>query len=202
MTTLFLIATSADADCATQIGQDLAARGYVVNAAADSAAGSQGWQSAMNLSDAVLLVWSATAAQDAEVTASINKARWLYKRLLVVAVDGTALPAELDGAPLVRSAAPWSDVGAQVQAQLPLNAAANLPDEPAALPAHTSEAEHFFGVRCENGHVSYFDKREVCRGNIRKRVVRDGKTLDELRLRCESCGEWVVVEVDCEGYRR
>jgi hypothetical protein len=201
MTTLFLIAKTTDAACAAQIGQDLTAQGYAVNTAADSAAGSQGWQSAMNLSDAVLLVWSAAAAQDAEVAAAINKARWLYKRLLVVAVDDTALPAELDGAPLLRSAAPCSDAVARLQAQLPLNAAADLPSEPAAQPVRNSEAAHVFGVRCKNGHVSYFDKRDVCRSNIRKRVVRNGKTLDELRLRCESCGEWIVVEVDCEGYR-
>ena len=54
------------------------------------------------------------------------------------------------------------------------------------------------------GHVSYFDRRKICPpgGSVVRSVVRrDGKELDELLLKCKSCGEEVVVEVDCEGYK-
>jgi hypothetical protein len=66
------------------------------------------------------------------------------------------------------------------------------------------EARHVFGVRCKQGHVSFFDKRLVCSAHsqkFRQRVNRAGKTLDELYLSCTTCGEEIVAYVDCEGYQ-
>jgi hypothetical protein len=145
----------------------------------------------------VVVVWSAAAAQAARVTEQIERAQWGHKRLVVVATDGTALPDALATAPTIHSAPPCTDAAAQLLPHLP--PVASTPAQPAAA---SSEAAHIFGVRCEKGHVTYFDKREVCRhdGNV-KRTMRDGKELDALRLRCGTCQAWVVAEVDCEGYK-
>jgi predicted enzyme related to lactoylglutathione lyase len=65
-------------------------------------------------------------------------------------------------------------------------------------------SRHVFGIRCPNGHVTYFDKRRVCPdcGTLVRRVVRrGGLALDELALECEECGCEMVVTVDCEGYK-
>ena len=61
-----------------------------------------------------------------------------------------------------------------------------------------------FGVACARHHITYFDKREVCpeSGTIVRRIVqKEDKELDRLWLKCGTCGEEVVVEVDCEGYK-
>lgn len=68
------------------------------------------------------------------------------------------------------------------------------------------DAGHRFGVRCPAGHVTYFDKREVCPDSgtlVRKVVEQDGKELDELILECgeADCSHEIVVRVDCEGYK-
>ncbi len=64
---------------------------------------------------------------------------------------------------------------------------------------------HIFGVKCpRDGHVTYFDKRRVCpdSGTFVRRVVRRGGVeLDEIYLKCEQCGQELVVPVDCEGYK-
>ena len=68
-------------------------------------------------------------------------------------------------------------------------------------PEETSE--HIFGVTCENHHISYFDKRIVCKEQaIVVRVLRgEGDVqLSELLLKCRTCGEPLVVAVDCEDY--
>src|SRR5947208_5198414 len=73
-----------------------------------------------------------------------------------------------------------------------------------APPAFPSESRHIFGVRCEKGHISYFDKRRVCnatRPELRGLLQRAGKELDELHLRCDTCGIEIVAHVDCEGYK-
>lgn len=66
------------------------------------------------------------------------------------------------------------------------------------------QARHIFGVRCINGHISYFDKRLVC--SAYKEVPREirqsaGIELDELHLRCDQCGVEVVAREDCRGYK-
>jgi hypothetical protein len=70
-------------------------------------------------------------------------------------------------------------------------------------PGNSEDAPHIFGVRCKNGHVTYFDKRQVCsayRTIERELRQRGEKELDELHLTCGTCGEPVVAHVDCEGY--
>jgi hypothetical protein len=65
-------------------------------------------------------------------------------------------------------------------------------------------AEHIFPVRCSKGHISYFDKRRVCTANatiIRTYKDAHGVTLDDLLLKCTTCGEEMVASVSCEGYR-
>ncbi len=67
------------------------------------------------------------------------------------------------------------------------------------------ESRHIFGVRCKNGHVTYFNKWRVCpaSGSVAREIVeRAGKQLDTLYLQCEQCGEEMVVDVDCEGYKK
>jgi len=66
------------------------------------------------------------------------------------------------------------------------------------------QSRHIFGVRCRNGHVSYFDKRLVC--TAYKEVPREirqsaGIELDELHLKCDQCGVEVVAREDCRGYK-
>jgi hypothetical protein len=193
MTQLFLIHSEQDDVCMAQLRHDLAAQGYTLWQGSD-------WQQGIKESGAVVVVWSAAAAQAARVTEQVERAQWGHKRLVVVATDGTALPDALATAPTIHSAPPCTDAVAQLLPHLP--PMASTPAQPAA----SSEAAHIFGVRCEKGHVTYFDKREVCRedGSITRSIVyRDNRQLDALRLRCGTagCDEWVWVDVDCEGYK-
>src|SRR6266567_5733922 len=69
---------------------------------------------------------------------------------------------------------------------------------------HLGDSRHIFGVRCKNGHVTYFDKRRVC--SAYKEVPREirhsaGLELDELHLKCDQCGVEVVAREDCRGYK-
>jgi len=66
--------------------------------------------------------------------------------------------------------------------------------------AHLGNPRDIFGVRCKNGHITYFNKRQAC--SDRSSVVRNraGKQLNELHLKCGTCGEVVAVLIDCEGY--
>jgi hypothetical protein len=207
MTRLFLIHSEQDTPCADRLRHDLTAQGYTIGQGTD-------WQQGITESRAVVVVWSAAAAQAARVTEQIERAQWGHKRLLVVATDSTALPDALATAPTIHSAPPCTDAAAQLLPHLPpatagdtllrdLLSGSPAGDAPAQPAATRSEAAHIFGVRCEKGHITYFDKREVCRhdGSITRSVVwRDNKQLDALRLRCGTCQEWVVAEVDCEGY--
>lgn len=80
---------------------------------------------------------------------------------------------------------------------------------PAAAPAPSSllpdDRQHMLGVRCPNGHITYFDKRRICtEQSYVVRGVRDaeaGRDLDELALPCGQCDALVKVRVDCGGYR-
>jgi hypothetical protein len=68
-----------------------------------------------------------------------------------------------------------------------------------------ADSRHTFGVRCPKGHVSWYDKREVCPadGKVARSAVRKAEQdLTELMLPCRTagCPETVVVQVDCEGY--
>lgn len=73
-------------------------------------------------------------------------------------------------------------------------------------PTPTIDSRHTFGVRCSKGHVSSFDKREVCPAtNLvpRSVVPTAGKELDEMLLHCRTsgCPEQIVVRIDCGGYK-
>ncbi len=92
-------------------------------------------------------------------------------------------------------------MGVREKAQEVLDAEAQktAPAPPAFRPA---DAQYIFGVRCKNGHVSYFDKRVVCvaRRPVPRLIDPVEKPLDELHLSCDTCGEEIVAHVDCEGY--
>jgi hypothetical protein len=208
MNDLFLIHSEQDTACAAQLQHDLTAQGYTLWQGTD-------WQQGMQESRIVLVVWSAAAAQVTSVTEQIKRAQWAYKRVLVVATDGTALPDALANVPTVHSAPPCTDAAAQLLLHLPITDGGNLlnnllanPPAASAPPqsAASSEATHIFGVYCGKGHVTYFDKREVCPYDglsTRSIVYRDTRQLDALYLSCGTpgCGERFVVEVDCEGYK-
>jgi hypothetical protein len=69
--------------------------------------------------------------------------------------------------------------------------------------ARPDESRHTVGVRCPKGHVTYFDKRILCtdRTTIKRGTVRRAELdLAEMYLRCETCGEDMVVRIDCEPY--
>jgi hypothetical protein len=208
MTQLFLIHSELDHPCAAQLQHDLTTQGYTLW---DAPAGSDptAWQQGITQSYAVVLLWSTAAAQDTRVIAQINHAQRLYQRVLVVTTDSTTLPDSLANAPTVRSAPPCMDAAGQLRAHLPFTGSDTLLDDllttpPAGdappPPESAREAAHIFGALCAKGHITYFDKRKVC--SHQGTVVRRNQ-LDVLRLRCGTpgCGEWLTVEVDCEGYR-
>jgi hypothetical protein len=62
-------------------------------------------------------------------------------------------------------------------------------------PARSQDARHLFDVRCQNGHITTFDRRQVCAQ--RTEIMRG---LDELILTCPACHIEMAVDVDCEGY--
>lgn len=84
-------------------------------------------------------------------------------------------------------------------------------DAQQAAPAHLSslrpeDARYMFGVRCKQGHVSYFDKRRVCKASspFKRDIVRGAdRELDELHLPCDTatCNETVIARIDCRDYR-
>ncbi len=92
-------------------------------------------------------------------------------------------------------------MGVREKAQEALDADAKKVTPP---PLRPGESRHIFGVRCKNGHVSYFDKRRVC--SAYKEVPREsrqsaGIELDELHLKCDQCRVEVVAREDCRGYK-
>jgi len=71
-----------------------------------------------------------------------------------------------------------------------------------ATPSFRSdESRHIIGVRCMNGHVTYFDKRRICNDKVNVvRVMRANVELDQRDLTCGTCGAEMSVRVDCRGY--
>lgn len=65
------------------------------------------------------------------------------------------------------------------------------------------QARHIFSVRCPHGHITHFDRRQVCgsSGYVRRLARRGGHALDDVLLKCGTCHEEMSVPVDCEGYR-
>lgn len=89
--------------------------------------------------------------------------------------------------------------GVREKAQAALDADAKRGSATPTAPARPQDSRHWFGARCKNGHVSYFDKREVCAA--KRPLVRGEKAApEELLLHCSTCGVVMAVDVDCEGY--
>lgn len=77
---------------------------------------------------------------------------------------------------------------------------AQIPPPPFLNP---DDSRHIFAVRCNKGHITYFDKRRVCVAQgegIRKHEEVTATKLQKLVLKCKECGEELPVSVDCEGY--
>lgn len=55
-------------------------------------------------------------------------------------------------------------------------------------------------IRCANGHVSYYDKQDLC-GEYR--VVYRGEARDTVSVPCKhpGCMQSTVVDIDCGGDR-
>jgi len=89
--------------------------------------------------------------------------------------------------------------GVRERALAVLDADARRDSASRAAPARSQDSRHRFGARCKNGHISYFDKREVCAA--KRPLVRGEKAApEELLLHCATCGVAMAVDVDCEGY--
>jgi hypothetical protein len=86
-------------------------------------------------------------------------------------------------------------VGVREKAQTVLTTATQQKPAPSPASTQQQDARHRFAVRCQNGHITTFDRREVCSAS--KTIMRG---LDELVLTCPTCGIKMAVEVDCEGY--
>ena len=67
------------------------------------------------------------------------------------------------------------------------------------------DRRHMFGVPCAQGHVTWFDKREICNEKTEfvRSVEREGDEEWELyALPCgePGCDELTKVRLDCGGY--
>jgi TIR domain len=91
-------------------------------------------------------------------------------------------------------------MGVREKAQEVLDADAKKGATPAFRP---EDSRHIIGVRCKNGHITYFDKRRICsdEATVVRSVQRAGLELDERDVSCGECGVPVKVHVDCRGYR-
>jgi TIR domain len=91
-------------------------------------------------------------------------------------------------------------MGVREKAQEALDVDAKKVTAPAFRP---EDSRHIIGVRCKNGHITYFDKRRICSDEVTivRSVQRAGLELDERDLTCGECGVPVKVHVDCRGYR-
>jgi len=91
-------------------------------------------------------------------------------------------------------------MGVREKAQEVLDTDAKKATTPAFRP---EDSRHIIGVRCKNGHITYFDKRRICsdEATIVRSVQRVGLEVDERDLTCGECGVPVKVHVDCRGYR-
>jgi TIR domain len=269
MAQLFLTATAADDACADAVRDALTNQSYVIWAMpAHLDAGSASYPAALERgirgSAALVLIWSAAAAQDEWVERMVRYGQQLQKSIITLSRDATPLSITLVDAPGVREN---NDLAAAIQRLTPLLPPAEQDDlllnlltheyireqkrgiaeaviliqrgerreellatledlarhslygtvadaarhaldslsDQAAPETPPDESRHTFGVRCAKGHVSWYDKREVCLADgkiARSAVRRADQDLTELMLPCRTAGciETVVVRVDCEGY--
>lgn len=73
----------------------------------------------------------------------------------------------------------------------------------AANNAESAESQtHIFGVKCKNGHITYYDKRNVCTDgtDVTRTVLPDGRKINVVLLRCEHCPAQTECEIDCGAY--
>jgi TIR domain len=90
-------------------------------------------------------------------------------------------------------------IGVREKAQEVLDADAK---KGAAPSFRSDESRYIIGVRCKNGHVTYFDKRRICNDQVNViRVMGAGVELDQRDLTCGTCGAEMSVRLDCRGYR-
>jgi len=274
MVRIFVSYAAEDIQCVGHICQDLETTGYTVQREPtlldhSSILYSKTTENIIVGSAAVVLLWSAKAAQSEWVERHILFAQGLKKLLLPVVIDGTSLPNTLIVYSIITSLAPCTDVVAQLVSYLPspesTDSLIKLSEQAAhkfirvrkeaidlaaamlrlgenreavlavleylarndlmmgvrdkarevldadakkgtPLPFRPDESRHIFGVRCKNGHITYFDKRHVCPkiGEagiiVRSTKQRADRELDELYLTCQTCGVGIVVHIDCEGY--
>lgn len=266
MTQIFLIHAPEDATVAERIGASLQTKNYTFwqpspGIDPESISYARAFEVGVQGSAALVLVWSAAAAQSPWVERLLLYGQRLRKRIVIVRLDASALPPTLVEVSSIVFQAANDDLVALFAPHLPpandddlllrlltgtikerkqgiqraageimggtrreellahmddLARADLMPGVRSAAQAVVDEARpkdavvdntasrHIFGARCPNGHVTYFDKRNVCpaHGTVERTTVDlAGKALDELLLNCGTCHEQVVVRVDCEGYR-
>lgn len=68
------------------------------------------------------------------------------------------------------------------------------------------ERAHMVGVSCTAGHVTYFDKRDLCNesSDFKRSRERSGdQELDYVYVRCgeQGCANEVKIQIDCGAYR-
>ena len=279
MTSLFLTFAKADQACAEQLRQGLETQGYRVwreptTISQQLALYARTIEQQILGSAAVVLLWSAEAAQTEQVEQRITFAQSLLKPVLAVTLDTTPVPASLTAS--IAAHASCADALVQLLPHLPSPQSSDalltlceqaaheyLRERKAAItrgaemlardeqsdavratldylaqhdlmmgvremaqevldadtkrhaPAPTQapfqlrpeDARHIFGVRCPNGHVTYYDKRLVCSHETLVRLVREGTNATnereipmELPCGTPGCGDVVAVKVDCRGY--
>lgn len=77
------------------------------------------------------------------------------------------------------------------------------------VPADVSAADRPFmiGVPCKRGHISYYDRRNVCSDTTtfkRERVRSGERTVERFYVKCQTpgCGEEPTVDLECGEYGR
>jgi hypothetical protein len=73
-----------------------------------------------------------------------------------------------------------------------------------APPTPPDESRHMQGVRCPQGHITWFDKRALCADytTFKRSVVRRADAdLSEIYVKCATCGAELTIRVDCEAYQ-
>jgi hypothetical protein len=65
------------------------------------------------------------------------------------------------------------------------------------------ESRHMFAVRCPKGHVTYFDRRVICKDEMQfvRSMVRAGVQVDAMHMQCGECSDGMIVSVDCGAYK-
>src|SRR5947209_12111121 len=96
MTIIFVLHTREDAACAETIRQDLEEEGYI-SFHTQSFPDDSVEKNVILGSAAVVLVWSGSAAQSKQVKQEIRLVQKLKKQLVLLVLDGTALPQTLVG---------------------------------------------------------------------------------------------------------